>query len=152
MPVIDNVVKVFTPATISFFLGIALTFPLSKYLYSHQMWKKKAGKVALDGTSTPIFNKLHEHKEVGTPKLGGVIIWLSSLITILVIWLGAKIVPTVATQKLDFLSRDQTWVPLAALIIGAIVGLIDDILDIKGTGGHISGGLPLKKRIALVSF
>src|SRR3989338_1193079 len=52
----------------------------------------------------------------------------------------------------DFLSRNQTWLPLATLIFGALVGLIDDYLEVKGdrVNGK-SGGLSLKKRLAIVS-
>ncbi len=151
MDAIDNIVKVFLPSTVAFALGILLSFPISNFLYRSQMWKKKAGKVAPDGTETPIFNKLHEHKEVGTPKLGGSIIWLSTTITILLVWIFAKIFPIPFLQKIDFLSRNQTWIPLATLLSGALVGLIDDLFDIRGTGNHVSGGLSLKHRIGIVA-
>jgi len=152
VPVIDNIVKVFIPAAISFFLGIGLTFPISRYLYAKELWKKKAGKVAPDGSATPIFNKLHEHKEVGTPKLGGTVIWLSTFITVTAIWLGAKMLPIEFLEKLDFLSRNQTWIPLATLLVGAFIGLIDDLMDIRGNGTHIAGGLSLKHRILIVAL
>ncbi|MEI8124092.1 MAG: hypothetical protein WCG60_02910, partial [bacterium] len=54
--------------------------------------------------------------------------------------------------KLDFLSRDQTWIPLCILIFGAIIGLVDDILEIRGQGGNYAGGLSLKKRLILVAL
>lgn len=30
------------------------------------------------------------------------------------------------------LDREQTWLPLAALIGGGVVGLIDDIINVRG--------------------
>jgi len=39
-----DAVKIFAPATIAFFAGLAITPILTHYLYKHQMWKKKAGK------------------------------------------------------------------------------------------------------------
>src|SRR3989344_1541723 len=111
-----DIVKVFLPLTASFFIGIALTPFLTHYLYSRSMWKKKAKTVAPDGRGTPIFNELHKNKEIGTPKMGGIIIWFSAALTMIVIWLGAKFFSSDLLHKLDFLSRDQTWLPLAALL------------------------------------
>ena len=33
--------------------------------------------------------------------------------------------------NLNFLSRSETWLPLGVLVISAVVGLIDDWLNIK---------------------
>src|SRR3989338_3405476 len=66
-----NVVKTLLPGIISFALGIGFAPLLTNFLYKHKMWKKRAGKRALDGGETPIFNKLHETREVGVPKMGG---------------------------------------------------------------------------------
>ena len=51
---LDSIVKVFAPAVVAFFVGILLTPALSSFLYKNKMWKKKAGKVDLDGKETPI--------------------------------------------------------------------------------------------------
>lgn len=147
-----DVVKVFFPLTVSFFLGIALTPFLTHYLYSRKMWKKKAKTIAPDGHGTPIFNQLHKDKEVGTPKMGGIVIWLSATLTMLFIWLLARMFPGDVTSKLDFMSRGQTWLPLVALLTGAFVGLIDDYMDISGIAGWPSGGLSLKKRLVVVAL
>ena len=149
---IIDVVKVFLPSTIAFCVGIFLTPFLTHYLYKYKMWKKKAGKISADGKATVIFNELHKHKEVGTPRMGGIIIWGSAFLTISVIWLLAHFEGGELIHKLDFLSRSQTWVPLSTLIFGALVGLVDDYLEIKGSGGHIAGGLSLSKRLIIVAF
>jgi phospho-N-acetylmuramoyl-pentapeptide-transferase len=149
---IIDIVKVFIPSTLSFFVGIALSFVLSHYLYKYRMWKKKAGKVAPDGKETPLFNELHKEKEVGTPKMGGIVIWLSIFLTTVGIWLVSQLVSTDFTDKLDFLSRNQTWIPLLTLMLGAFVGLIDDAYEVKGGGDHIAGGLSLRKRLVIVGF
>lgn len=147
---IADIVKVFLPSTVAFIVGIFLTPLLTSYLYKNEMWKKKSGKVALDGSATPIFNELHKTKEVGTPRMGGIIIWLSAFITISLMWLLGKLFPDTLAGKLDFLSRSQTWIPLTTLLLGAWVGLIDDYMEIKGNGSHVSGGLSLKKRLLIV--
>ena len=149
-----NIIKVILPSVISFIIGISITPILTEYLYKNKMWKKKVKSVSLDGGGTPIFSNLHADREVNTPRMGGVIIWASILITTLTFWmLGILFDGTFS--KLDFLSRDQTWIPLTVLILGAFIGLLDDILEIRGTGGNYAGGLSLQKRlffVALISF
>ncbi len=145
-----DLVKLFIPATLAFFIGMVITPILTHFLYKNEMWKKKSGKVAPDGRATPIFNELHKDKEVGTPKMGGIVIWASVLLTVLVFLIIAHFFPFKLPQKFNFLSRSQTWIPLSTLIIGALVGLIDDYLDIRGSRDHIAGGLSLKKRLVLV--
>ena len=144
-----DLIKVFIPALLAFTIGIGITPIVSHYLYKHEMWKKKAGKVGLDGGDTPIFNILHETRETGTPRLGGVIIWISAASTILILFLlGLTNIPLFS--KLDFLSRDQTWIPLLVLLIGAGIGFVDDLLEIRGSGDYKAGGLSLAKRLLIV--
>jgi len=147
-----SIVKIFIPATLSFIIGMILTPAITHFLYKNEMWKKKAKTVSVDGGETPIFNKLHAKNETSVPRMGGIVIWLSSLITILAIWLLAEIFPNTVTSKIDFLSRDQTWIPLFTLIFGAMVGLVDDWLDIKGSTDYKAGGLSLRKRLLLVGI
>jgi phospho-N-acetylmuramoyl-pentapeptide-transferase len=149
---ISDLAKLYIPATIAFVVGILLTPIVTHYLYKNQMWKKKAGKIAPDGRATPIFDKLHETREVGTPKMGGIIIWASVLITIVGFWVSSKLVPFSLAKKFDFLSRSQTLIPVVTLLFGALVGLLDDYLDVKGSKDHIAGGLSFKKRILVVAL
>lgn len=149
MPITD-ILKVLIPSAVAFFIGIALTPLLTHYLYKYKAWKKTAGKKAMDGKEAPIFNLLHKEKEVGTPKMGGVIIWGSVLLTIGIIWLFSEIFPTESSKKLDFLSRSQTWLPLFTLVSGSLIGIIDDFLEIQENGGKFSRGLSLSKRLFVV--
>lgn len=147
---IINVLKVLVPVSLSFFIGMLITPTLTKYLYRHKMWKKKAGKVDPSGRETPIFNQLHAHKEVGTPRLGGIVIWGSVLVTVAALWLLSLFFPNELTNKLNFLSRDQTWLPFATLIFASLVGLADDLFEIGGNGDYLAGGLSFRKRLAIV--
>jgi len=148
---VEDIVKVFLPATLAFVVGIGLTPLLTHFLYKHEMWKKKSGKLALDGASAAVFNELHKEKEVGTPRMGGVVIWGSALITTLGLLFLGTLFPGTLLEKLSFLSRNQTWIPLATLILGALVGLLDDWLEVKGSGDYVAGGLSLKKRLLVVA-
>lgn len=147
-----NILKVFGLAAFAFFLAISLTPILTHYLYKYQMWKKKARNEALGGGETPIFNQLHKEKEVGTPRMGGILIWSSTLIVALIFLIISKFFPSEITAKLNFLSRGQTWLPLFTLVAASLVGLIDDFLQIRGGGSYVAGGLSLSKRIAIVAI
>jgi len=150
--IILDVVKVFVPTAIAFFVGIAMTPILTHYLYKYKMWQKKGGKCDMSGKETPIFNSLHAATDVKTPRMGGIVIWGSVLITIVIIWLLAKIFPSIATQKFDFLNRSQTWLPLFTLVSGSLIGLFNDWLDVSCTEDRTAVGLSLRKRLLLVFF
>ena len=147
-----DVIKVIFPAALAFGIGIAITPALTHYLYKYKAWKKQAGKRAVDGREAVVFNELHKEKETGTPRMGGVVIWLSAALTIGGLWLLAELFPASFFTKLDFLSRNQTWVPFFTLMIGALVGLIDDLYEVTGRGGYTGGGLSLTKRLFIVAF
>lgn len=145
-----ELLKIIVPTTLSFFVGIAVTPFLTDYLYKNQMWKKKAKEVAVDGHATPIFNKLHKDKETKTPRLGGIVIWSSTFLVGGLLWLLARALDVELFDKLEFVSRNQTWIPFWALLVGAVVGLIDDLLEIKGTSKRLAGGLSLKARLGII--
>ncbi len=129
-----DILRVFIPATLAFLIGIVITPFLTHFLYSHKMWKPKAGKTALDGSAAVEFNRLHETREVGTPRFGGIIVWGSVLLAADLLSLLARLYPNAFTD-LAFISRNQTWLPLAALAIGALVGFIDDLFEVTGRSG-----------------
>lgn len=143
---LGNLIKVMIPAVVAFTVGIAITPIITHYLYKYKAWKKVSGKVALDGTEAVVFNSLHSSKEQTAPRMGGLVIVCASIITVLGILITAKVFPNDFTTKLNFFSRNQTWIPFITLIAGAIVGFIDDFLQIRGTNG-----LSLKRRLVFVT-
>ncbi len=146
-----NVVKIFVPWLVSFFAGLAFSPLLTHFLYKYKMWKKKSGKgTSIGGGGTPIFDKLHKERDTNTPRMGGVVIWVSVLFTIFIFWVISQVFPSEFAQKLDFMSRGQTWLPLFTLIGGALVGLFDDFLVVSGKGKYTAGGLSLRVRILIV--
>lgn len=142
-----DVVKVLLPAVLGFLVGIGITPTITDYLYKNKMWKKKVKSVTVDGREATVFMSLHKDKEVNTPRMGGAIIWLSALITAFVVWFLAKIVHIETFSTLEFISRNQTWIPFCTLLLGAGVGLIDDLMEIKGSADQKAGGLSAKKRL-----
>jgi phospho-N-acetylmuramoyl-pentapeptide-transferase len=142
-----DLVKVLLPAIMAFGAGIALTPLVAHYLYAYKCWKKKGGKVALDGTTATEFNKLHADTDGShTPRMGGIIIWASVVLALI----ASTILGSLSADhnlQIGFLSRGQTWIPLFTLLFGAGVGLINDIFDIRG----VVEGLPLSRRLMLIS-
>lgn len=149
---IIDIVKVFTASSAAFIVGMLITPVVTGFLYKHKAWKKKNVSVATDGRTSEISQRLHNDEQKKTPRMGGIVVWASAFITIMFIWLLAKVFPNELTTKLDFLSRDQTWIPLFTLMIGAFVGIIDDILEVNGNSKRIAGGLSAKKRLFAVGL
>lgn len=148
-----TIIKAFLPTALAFVIGIIITPIVTHYLYSYRAWKPKSGKgTGYGGGGTPLFDKIHEQSDTNTPRMGGIIIWASVLLTVFLIAALEILMPNSVFGKLNFLSRSQTWLPLVALMIGAAVGLLDDFLVIRGSGRHFAGGLPLTQRLAVVGL
>lgn len=147
-----NVIKIFGLAAFSFFIAVAFTPLLTHYLYKYKMWKKSVRTKTFSGDEAAITGELYKDKDVGTPRMGGVLIWGSALIiTILFYWLS-KIFPYELNQKLNFLSRNQTWIPIFGLVAGSLIGLADDFFVIFNKGKSNGGGISFSKRMIMVSL
>ena len=142
-----DIIKIFVPTTAAFVVGIAITPLLTHYLYKYKAWKKTPGKTALDGTAAVEFNKIHQENEGKTPRMGGVVIWASVALVVATTWLVAYFFPGSRASEFDFLSRSQTWIPFAVLLIGSLVGLLNDFYDIA----HGGEGMRLRTRLLIVA-
>ncbi|MDD5318937.1 MAG: hypothetical protein PHF79_03965 [Candidatus Pacebacteria bacterium] len=154
-----DTIKIFVPAVLSFFIGIAITPSLTSYFYAKKMWKHSSRSKENCDAMSVAFQKIHnENGELRTPRVGGVIIWLSVLATSIIFSLLAIVFhnPTSAastfslTDKMDFLSKNQTLLPLLALIFASIIGLLDDMLQIYGNSAKWGDGISRKYRILVV--
>lgn len=147
-----DVVKIFTLGAAGFIIAFLLTPTLTHFLYKHKLWRKEVRQKAIDGGEVTFFQKFHKEGEVKVPRMGGVLIWGTVLITIFLFWLLSQIADIWWLEKLNFLSRGQTWLPLFTLIAASLLGLADDVLQIFGKGKYIGGGLSLKKRLLVVAL
>lgn len=146
-----TIIKVFFPTALAFTIGILITPIISHYLYTYRAWKPKAGKGSgYGGGATPIFDALHKETDTNTPRMGGMIIWLSVLLTTALMSFIAAVFTDSIFAELDYFSRAQTVLPLMALCVGAFVGLIDDLSVIRERGSHFAGGLNLNHRLLVV--
>src|ERR1035437_726478 len=147
-----NVIKIFSLAALASTLAILWCPILTHFLYKNQLWKKSARKKAISGEDAVIFNNLHKEKEVGTPRMGGLLIWVTTVFIIFLFFILSLIFPDSWISQFNFLSRSQTWLPLFTLVVASIVGLVDDILVTKGWGKYIGGGISFRKRLFLVAL
>ncbi|MFA5030598.1 MAG: phospho-N-acetylmuramoyl-pentapeptide-transferase [Patescibacteria group bacterium] len=133
---------IFLLATFSFLFAFTVTPILTHFLY-----KYRAKKIIRDESETPIFSKLHQ-KKAGTPTMGGILIWGTVLIIIIVLYVVKIVFPESSLAQFSFFSRQETYLPLGALIASALVGLVDDIFNIKQKGAH-GGGLRVRHRLII---
>ncbi len=140
-----SIVKIFLLLTVSFIFTIAWTPLLTHYLY-----KYKLGKKIRSSQETPIYNKLHQAK-TGTPTLGGMLIWVTTFILAVIIFYFHKFTDINFFDKINFLTRSQTLLPLGVLVASAAVGLFDDFLNIFKIGPH-GGGLRVRHKIIIYAI
>ena len=106
-----------------FLLSMILTPFYTHFAYKYKFWKKQK-KTTVDGKNLPIMTKLHAHKFKHVfPTMAGLI----GIISV-----------TIVTWIFN-LDRGQTWLPLAGFLGGAFVGLIDDLINIFGSGRGAAG-------------
>lgn len=148
--------KVLLPAIISFTIGIVFAPILGRFLIRNRLWKKKNVTKTIDGKDATITALLHNDENAPVPRMGGVVVWGSVFATALLLWGLSQLYPTFLTEKLDFISRNQTWLPLMAMLVGALIGGIDDLLVVEAFGSklnsYIGGGLSFPVRLAAVSL
>ncbi len=107
--------------------------------------RTKMGKSIRDEASAPVMAALHKAK-AGTPTMGGVVIWGAVLVLAVGLSAACAWFPSTLACSLSFLSRRQTWLPLALMVGAALIGLIDDYFNVKRVGPN-GGGLTVKHRL-----
>jgi len=125
---------------------------LINFLYKHKLWKKTARQKAISGEDAVVFNSLHKEKEVGTPRMGGLLIWITVILVIFLFFILSFIFPNTWLADFNFLSRSQTWLPLFTLVAAGLIGLLDDVLVVSSLGKYIGGGISFKKRLLMVAI
>lgn len=118
----DEMTSVFILSVAAFILAMFLT-PIYTYAaYRFRFWKKQR-ETSTTGEKLLVFVKLHKEKfKRNIPTMAGSI--------------GVIAIATVTLANLD---RGQTWLPLTGLIGGALVGLLDDIINLKSDGTGVAG-------------
>jgi len=126
---------------VSFIFALAWTPVLIHFLDKYRLGKQ------IRYVEAPIFAKYHKKKE-GTPTMGGILIWGTALIITLLFWFLAYIGEGTILEKLNFLTRKETLLPLGALVASALIGFGDDLLGIFKIGPN-GGGLKIRHRLLM---
>lgn len=122
-------------AFMGFALSMVLTPLYTTFAYRGKWWKKPRTE-ATTGEKAKIFAKLHAGKHRrNIPTMAGLIFVVSV---------------AAVTVALNF-SREQTWLPIAAFLGAGFVGLIDDIVNLKGSGNG-TAGLSTRLKLGLITF
>ncbi len=137
-----NVTRVVGIGMVAFIAAMGFTPLLTKVLFRY-----KFGKSIRNDGLTPMYSKMHAAK-AGTPVGGGIIIWGVVLLLAVLFYGLMMLLPSPITSGLNFLSRPQTLLPLGALVASALVGLIDDYLNVCKIGPS-GGGLRMRHRLGL---
>jgi phospho-N-acetylmuramoyl-pentapeptide-transferase len=119
----DQLTTTFLLSLGAFLIAMILTPVYTFSAYKYKFWKKQRTN-SVTGEKLTVFNKLHALKfKRNIPTMAGIIF-----------------VVAIAVVTLVFnLDRGQTWLPLAAFVAGAAVGLLDDIINLRGQGKGIAG-------------
>jgi phospho-N-acetylmuramoyl-pentapeptide-transferase len=114
-----------TPTLIEILLFGFLAFALSMLItplyttvaYKYQWWKK-ARTESWSGGAAEVYTKLHAAKHTrNIPTMAGII------------FVAAILIVTLTGN----LTRGETWLPLAGMVAAGAIGLIDDLMNIRGT-------------------
>ncbi|MBH1980678.1 phospho-N-acetylmuramoyl-pentapeptide-transferase [Candidatus Saccharibacteria bacterium] len=118
---IQEITWTFLLSFLAFCIAMALTPVYTFFAYRYKFWKRSRS-TSTTGEVLEIIAKLRKRKR-NFPTMAGIIIILAV---------------TIVTVVFN-LDREQTWLPLAALLGGGLVGLIDDILNVRGKGEGVAG-------------
>ncbi len=125
---------------------------LIRFLIRAKFWKKKARTKTITNEEAEVFYSLHKDKETTIPRGGGALIWISVLIIVFLFFALSYFDNPWWLKKFNFLSRNETWLPLLTLVAGSLVGLIDDALTVFGKGKYIGGGMSFLRRLLIVAL
>ncbi|MBQ2643636.1 MAG: phospho-N-acetylmuramoyl-pentapeptide-transferase [Candidatus Saccharibacteria bacterium] len=110
-------------ALAGFLFSMFLTPLYTHFAYKYKFWKKQK-RTTVDGKDLPIMTKLHAHKFKRVfPTMAGLV----------------GVIAVTAVTWIFNLDRGQTWLPLVGFLGGALVGAIDDAINIFGSGRGAAG-------------
>jgi len=127
----EEIATVFILSFLAFCFAMLLTPIYTYFAFKYKLWKKPRTH-SVSGDQLKVINKLRIKRNL--PRMAGLV----------------TIVAVAIVTLLFNLDREQTWLPLAALIGAGFVGLIDDIINVKGIGDG-AGGLRAPVKLAMTT-
>lgn len=159
-----NTIKTLILSSFGAIIGFILCYLLIPLLNKLKFWKKSARTKTITGEEAKVFYSLHKDKETSIPRGGGLIIWLTVMIVIVLFWILSFLDHPWWLKKFNFLSRRETWLPLFTLLAASSIGLLDDILVVYGSKlriiqnkiivfkEYVAGGIPFLTRLVIVTL
>jgi phospho-N-acetylmuramoyl-pentapeptide-transferase len=118
-----------------FFGALALTPVYTGLAYRFKWWKKPR-EDAISGEKATVFSKMHAEKHRrNIPTMAGII----------------GLVALAVTTLFFNLDRAQTYLPLAAMVGAGMLGLLDDVINLR-TNGKGKGGLSSGLKFTLMAL
>lgn len=132
----ETLIRMLLLGFMGFLVSMLITPIYTTIAYKYQWWKKPRAN-ATTGERAKIFNQLHKDKfKRQFPTMAGIVFVLSAALV------------TICFN----LSRPETWLPVAAFAGAACVGLIDDIINLRGSAAGKTGGLSAKLKLGLMTL
>ncbi len=137
--VLLQAVRVLSITMIAFLTALALEPVVSRFLI-----RFKTGKHISRSGESPIYYSLHQQKE-GTPNMAGIIIW-GTVIGLAFLFLMLGNLFDGIFNYLNFVNRAETYLPLTAMFLAGVFGLIDDMRGAMRIGPN-GGGIKIRHKL-----
>lgn len=133
--VTNDLVAILLFAFIGFMVSMMITPFYTAVAYKYKWWKKQR-TTSLTGEKAVVFQKLHAEKHKRKfPTMAGLIMLVSTLFVTLVFnW-----------------TREQTYLPMAAMLGAGAIGLLDDLINLRGSGKG-TAGLSARRKLAFITL
>ncbi|MBT6069278.1 phospho-N-acetylmuramoyl-pentapeptide-transferase [Candidatus Peregrinibacteria bacterium] len=131
-------------STLSSFLLAYILCPFFIKLLIKLKLGKQIRKEASSGVAK-LFHALHKHK-AGTPTMGGILIWGTTLIVLLF----TRLLSYFGVIDHSLINRKETYLPIFTLLALGLLGAVDDYFNIRGWGR--SKGINMKPKFLWLTF
>jgi len=133
-----QIIRILMLTGVAFFVALILTPFIIKILVRYQ-----CGKQIRDYLS-------FHHGKAGTLTMGGTVIWLTVL-GLAAIFFIFNFLFDGFWKYLNFVNRGETYLPIAAMGLAALIGLADDIFGVLKIGPN-GGGLKVRHKLIIYAF
>lgn len=144
MNLVPQLIQIFGWSALTFILTLLLT-PLYLKMVKRFKLGKQIRDDAISGEKASIFKEMHA-KKTGTPTMGGVIMWGSILLIVLL----SRVLAFMGIISHSLLQRGLVYLPLFTLFTVGLLGAVDDWFNVRGVGG--SKGIKARPKFLLLTL
>jgi phospho-N-acetylmuramoyl-pentapeptide-transferase len=147
-----DLLKIFIPPFISFIVGMFSVKPILKFMVKYNLQKKKNVKLAIDGKPATLTASIDNDEGKVLYRMGALVVFAGLIGAIVFFRALPLFIHNDSVAKLNFLSRSQTWMPISALLGGALIGAIDDLIvcgRFRRFSKYVGDGLSLRVRMGV---